>query len=206
MDVATAIVVVGLVGEYRKHFVRFSKSLRSKDWKAAGRIFLLLVFPLMVVCGVAGELWVNLRVSQLENAWETAQLPRDLSPKDQEEIANKIKQYAGTPFDLSMHVEVEPMRLLDKIEDALLAAGWKEQPVSDGGQTFNRMNRPAVGERTVAGVWVMYPVQSGPPFDKAAEALVDALRDKKIGTALIRVDPGDKSDLGVIHIWVGGKP
>jgi hypothetical protein len=91
LDVATAAVVVGLVGEYRKYIVRFGKSLRSRNWKAAWRTFLLLIFPLLVIGGVAGELWVNLSVSQIENAWETAQLPRDLNPKQQQEIADKIK-------------------------------------------------------------------------------------------------------------------
>jgi hypothetical protein len=56
--------------------------------------------------------------------------PRDLDQTQRQEIADAIKPFAGTSFDLSATVEIEPMRLLDKIEAALGLGGWIEQ--SDG--------------------------------------------------------------------------
>jgi len=60
--------------------------------------------------------------------------PRKLEPEQIRRISAKIGPFAGTPFDLSMQVELDPMNLTDKIEDALIGGGWKEQPVPSGGQ------------------------------------------------------------------------
>lgn len=108
----------------------------------------------MVVVGVAGELAVNLRVSLIENAWEISQLPRDLSDTQAIAIAEKLVPFKGMHFDLAMHQDLEPMRLLDKVENALILAGWQEAPPPPGITLFERGNRPHVAIRTMAGIWI----------------------------------------------------
>jgi predicted nucleotidyltransferase len=131
---------------------------------------------------------------------------RNLTDEQKKKVVEKIKSFAGTPFDLSMQQELESMRLLDKIEDVVLSAKWIERPPPSTYSVFDRSNRPKVGIKTVAGVWVLFPKRSGPIFERAATQLVEALRAEDIATSLITVDPGDAEDLGVIHVWVGGKP
>jgi hypothetical protein len=206
MDVATAVVVTGLIGEYWKHVIRLFKTLRSRNWLSARRVSILLIFPVLVVGGVAGEFWVNLRVSQLENEWEISQLPRDLREDQKHKISSAIRQFPGMHFDLAVQNDLEPMKLLDKIEDAVVAAGWIEQPPPTAWGRFNRSNRSAVGEKTVAGVWVLHSVRSDPAVGDAAKALIEALRGERIATSDMTINPGDETDLGVVHIWVGGKP
>jgi hypothetical protein len=132
--------------------------------------------------------------------------PRNLTDEQKQKVAGKIISFAGTPFDLSMQQELKSMRLLDKIEDALLSAKWVEHPPLSGAVQFDRMNRPKVAIRTVAGVWVLYPKRSGQVFENAATQLAEALRAEDITASLIVIDPGDEQDLGIIHVWVGGKP
>ncbi len=56
-------------------------------------------------------------------ALETRLAPRELSPDQQLFVATFIRPFAGTSFDMSMHVDIEPMRLLGEIEAAMVAGG-----------------------------------------------------------------------------------
>jgi hypothetical protein len=203
MDIATALVVIGLIGEYRKFFLRFWKAAKSGNPKAAYRMFLLLA----VVVGVAGELWVNLQVSQAENIWESAQLPRDLNEEQLKAILESVEKFPGVKFDLAMHQDLEPMRLLGKIEQVFLLAKWQETPPPPGIPTFNRgPGTMPVAIRTNAGVWVIYATRSGEPLKSAATALADALQAAGIITALDFDPSDDPYAVDKISIWVGAKP
>jgi hypothetical protein len=97
--------------------------------------------------------------------------PRDLNEIQRQEIAEAIKPFSGISFDLSMTPEIEPMRLVDQIEAALSLGGWVEQLDISPSAKFNRLNKSPVGERTVAGVWIIYPNWLGPEYENAAKAL-----------------------------------
>ncbi len=138
---------------------------------------------------------------------ETRIAPRDLTDTQQKEIADKLKPFAGMHFDLEMTPRIEIMKLLDKIENALLLAGWKEQPPRPEVPQFDRISRSKVGgARSVAGVWVLWPQPSGEPFKSAADTLVSALKDKGITASLVNVVNPDAYDSDKIHVWVGDKP
>lgn len=132
--------------------------------------------------------------------------PRDLDDSQVESVASKIKQFSGMHFDLAMNQDLESMRLLDRIENALLSAGWQEQPPPAGITTFDRMSRLKVGIRTNAGVWVLYPRKSGEPFKSAATALSEALRAEGLIVALNIITGDNPYDLDKIHVWAGAKP
>jgi hypothetical protein len=138
---------------------------------------------------------------------ETKIAPRDLSSIQMQSIADAIRPFAGMHFDLAVTQEIEPMRLLDKIEDALTLGGWIEQPDNSPSPKFNRINKSSVGVRTIGGVWVLYPTKSGPEYENAAKALRSAF-DKQglLGSFISWVGEPQPYDLNVVHVWVGGKP
>ena len=64
-----------------------------------------------------------------------------------------MKPFAGTTFDFASTNSKEPMNLLGQIEDALIAAGWKE--VNWPGEIIiGRDGKPSVGMATESGVKV----------------------------------------------------
>lgn len=138
-------------------------------------------------------------------ALETKIAPRNLEPSDIEDVGKALLPYTGTHFDLAVTQEIEPMRLLDKVEDALKKAGWIEEPADPRATHFNRIGRSAVAVRTMAGVWILYPATSEAQRN-AASALVGALRVKHIDSTEIRITEPTQFDFASIHVWIGGKP
>jgi hypothetical protein len=136
---------------------------------------------------------------------ETRIAPREINDDEAKIISASLKGFPGTRFDLSMQTEIEPMRLTDRIEDILIASGWVEQPDRSPSSKFNRMNRSLVGIRTVAGVWVTYPADDQ-NLTKAGGMLVWALRDVGMVVQEVRETKPDQFDVGVVHVWIGGKP
>jgi len=221
-------VLSGTAEPFCAHFSLISVSVAASFAVAGGIIFespkyspsVHRVATSLVIGGVAVEALCMVSLFVFDEAISNAQqskiialekqiASRDLTEEQKNKVAEKIISFAETPFDLSTQQDLESMRLLEKIEDVLISAKWVERPPPTGSQLFNRMNKPAVGLRTVAGIWVLFPKRSGPQFEKfekAATQFVEALRAEEIAVSLITVDPGSAEDLGVIHIWVGGKP
>ena len=98
LDVATSAVVMGLIGEYWADFRSGLFSILNREFRNALRLLLHVIFPILVVGGVAGELWVQFRVSALEDEWEIAQLPRDIDATQPARIVSKIGSFGGTKF------------------------------------------------------------------------------------------------------------
>jgi hypothetical protein len=163
----------------------------------------LLFSVLVIIIGVGTE---NIAGSRADLIVREIRAPRALSAEQQEAVAEKIRPYAGTHFDLSMHQDIEPMRLLENIEGALVGGGWVEQAVAPEFPTFNRGdNLMPVGVRTMVGIWIMHQ-QSDAALTVAAKQLVTALRDENV-LATETIETGDAAfDRGVIHVWVGVKP
>src|SRR4051812_45004145 len=112
--------------------------------------------------------------------------------------SHAIMPFSGTNFDLSVHQDIEPMKLLDKIEDALLASDWNEQQDKAPVSKFNRGNRSPVAVRTTVGIRILHCVCSEERYAKAAAALISALRNAKLQVTDITVNPGGESDRNVI--------
>lgn len=197
---STGIVLLGVYLENEA----FSKYVQHTGWK-------ILLVGLAAEILISAELWgvdtgITNRQQEKIFALEKTIAPRDLDQTQRQEIADAIKPFAGTPFDLSATVEIEPMRLLDKIEAALGLGGWIEQPDASPVPKFDRMNKSPVGIRTVAGVWVLYPTKSVSEYESAAKALRTALDKQGILGSLYSISGEQPYDLNVIHVWVGGKP
>ena len=138
-------------------------------------------------------------------ALETRLAPRELST-DQEKSIGDLVRPSPSAFDMAMHVDIEPMRLLGQIEETLVAAGWHEQAPTDGTQTFNRgEGKVPVGERTMLGIWVLHPADD-PDLAKSASVLIRALLSEGLVTQDTLLSHPAASDRGVIHVWIGAKP
>jgi hypothetical protein len=196
---STFIVLIGVYLEND----RFSKYLQHTGWS-------LLIVGLAAEVLISAELWgIDTGITRLQQdkifSLEKEIAPRGLKPEQQQEIADAIKPFSGMHFDIATAVEIEPMRLVDEIEAALGLGGWIEQIDESPVQKFNRANKPPVGERMVAGVWVLYPNWLGPEYEKAAKALRGAFDKQGIVGSLVSVGGKQPYD-SVIHVWVGGKP
>jgi len=147
----------------------------------------------------------NLQQSKII-ALEKRLAPRELTPEQIQFVAILVRPFSDTSFDMSMHVDIEPMRLLGEIEGAMVAGGWHEQAPADGNPTFNRGEGTIlVGERTMIAVWVLYD-PNDPKLLAAAAMLIWALRNEGIFTSDMHITKPAAWDAGVIHVWVGAKP
>jgi len=208
LDAAGLLVAVGLIGEYRKNLWKLVQSVKSRNWKKSKLLFLLVLFPVLVVIGVAAEFWINFQESALENTWEISQLPRNLTKSQRYDVAGKVQKFPGTKFDLEMQQDIEPLILMTEIEDAVLLARWVEVEPRPERPTFDRGGGPIpmVGTgRTVAVVWVLWPTGNSSLGD-AAKALAGALRDNGIASPAKEILHPDAYDSNKVHIWVGTRP
>jgi hypothetical protein len=199
---ATVGVIVGVYLEGDQ----FDKETQQRGWRllvgslAVDTLFTVLVF------GMDG--WIASIQRAEIIALERQIAPRDLTSQQQGSIASAIRPFASMHFDLAMSTQLEPIRLMEKIEDALIMGGWLEVPPDPRTTTFNRINKPPVGIRTVAAVWILFSEKSDERFREAAIALVGALRKEGIASQLTETTEKSTTpfDLDKIHVWIGEKP
>ncbi len=131
---------------------------------------------------------------------------RSLTPEQQSAIAEKLKPFAGTPYDFTVHPEAEPEALMEDIASALGKAGWVRRP-RDGSVPLRTLSgRPAVGTiTTFSGVQVEIAETRTGDFGNAALTLRDMLGVAGLPTTALRFPDGnDTAD--AVHIFIGKKP
>jgi hypothetical protein len=117
-----------------------------------------------------------------------------LDPKAQERLIEKLKPYAGTPFDLAVNpVEYRFMETLDGI---LIAAGWVRQPKAD----FSVLLDGKASINYWSGVTIEFAQESLNSFRTAAETLVRGLAAEGIPAKGNVIQGGDPN---AIHVVVG---
>jgi len=106
-EIVTALVVIGLLGEYAGKLTDVAKAYWAYPFSFRALIISVrnVAFPLMVVLGVSGELWVNENVSAIEG--------REAAKNEQ------LRQH-----NLAVETILQPRRLLpdgrnERISDAL---------------------------------------------------------------------------------------
>jgi hypothetical protein len=76
------------------------------------------------------------RISQAQQskiiALETRLAPRVIFDDEQQRMVERLKPYAGTPFDFTVDASPEPLAFADRISDTLIKAGWKRVPFPAG--------------------------------------------------------------------------
>lgn len=145
---------------------------------------------------------VNERAAQAEARAAEARLelakfkaPRTLTDEQQELIAEKLKPFSGTVFEVHTYPnDAEPSGLAKNIEDAVVSAGWHLEAVRG----------TLLG--VVSGVTVVVSTQARTNAEQAGAALLNALTSEgiaaKLGHGSLKVNP----TVIAIKIAVGKKP
>lgn len=179
------LLLVGLSGEVALLVIKVTKGAWEKR--------LAVTFAALVLSGCALTWW--------------ADSPRTLSAGSQQRLAGALKEYRGTPFDFSIGLDPEAVSLMEEIANALDAAGWKRQAVTQG-QGYVPPGKPAAGLVVLKGVEVQITDSRQAEWgaaEKPGAMLLKALRHEGL-TAFARQVPDDHESSGAIHIKIGAKP
>jgi hypothetical protein len=184
-SLGTDVLLIGVAGEI---VVLFVPSRWRIAEKAASAFFVLLVI-------------VGIWIEHVADDWLSA--PRTLSEDAANRVINKIKAFAGTPFDFAINASPEPQSIAKRLGEALERAGWKWQAYSTSGMSASFPGKPRMQVDTgFVGLGVEIDAKANDllsPF----HALADALNDEKLNaTANIRTDIPLPT---AIHIYVGIK-
>lgn len=185
--IATAIVVIGVVGELIVEFTDWIKSPQT-----ISRVG--IASALILVIGLAGEILTQVRVNSISGQIiaflnnDTAslrlelakiQLPRNLSDEAQKRIADKIRPLGKQKYSL----EEGPIEADSKIDaqliDTLTLAGWEKLPAPDW-MIKSRDPRVSFVLSDVFGVWVDFEGKEASRLSDVAKALAEALTTEGI--------------------------
>jgi hypothetical protein len=131
---------------------------------------------------------------------------RMLIAAQQARIAEKLKAFSGTEFDVAIYNDPEVVQLWPNIEMVLAAAGWTQVHWIGGDLILNRSGRPVVGLVSVVGVEVRIYPDHMKEFWEPGRAFVSALNAEGIN-ALALPNVGEPSTKhNALHILIGKKP
>jgi hypothetical protein len=146
------------------------------------------------------------RVAETYRELSELTTPRTLTPDLRAMLADKMKPYAGTQFDVALNPDTETQTFLLQLEDALAAAGWKEIDWVGAKPTLTRDKHRVAGVVPLSGVVVQMRADQVAKLKPAADALAAALQLEGIA-ASAELGQGIKNDnAAALHILVGNKP
>jgi hypothetical protein len=211
------LIVAGLAIEIAAVFILHKPPLEGA---------LTIVANLLIVLGVWGELIFARRAKEAgdgivaqanagaavanaraeEAKLELARLttPRSLTAEQQSELTERAKPFAGTPFDMFIKPDKEPLDLANQISVALTAAGWNWVPVNTL-MGLNRVVKPTIGMTTATGVAVQMHETKKAEWEAAILAVANALHSAGIVTRAEEIEDESVTDAAV-HIRIGAKP
>lgn len=146
----------------------------------------------------------NQKALEASLALEMFRAPRALSPEQQSRISNELKQFAGTTFDIASGNNKEQLKLVDKIEEAIIAAGWvaNDWPA---GIVISRVGKRNVGMAAETGVSVQVEMAHKDALLPIAKLLAEALTVEGIAARAEFVAIAQTNNPSAIHIVVGEK-
>lgn len=147
----------------------------------------------------------NARAAEASLALAQFKAARSLSQEQQQRIADKLKQFAGTMFDAAIGPkgDPEPLYLIRDISSALLLARWEFIPWTGGGETYTEPPMPAIGLTMVTNVIVDVHPDRWEKLGTAATRLAEALAGE--GIAAIADSKPTSVNTDAIHIRIGRK-
>jgi hypothetical protein len=133
--------------------------------------------------------------------------PRRLTPAQQETIIAKLKQFAGTPFDIGLvQGDAEAAELMIQIEAVLTATGWTQTDWVGGDILMTRAGKPKEGLVTATSVVIVLHPQNASTLGNAAATLIDALSLEGIPIRTDTTEAGfQNNNAGAVHVLVGRK-
>lgn len=143
------------------------------------------------------------RALEAQLALEQLKAPRTLDIERHNRIFERIKHFAGTPFDLALQPDPEAVALTLQMLTILEGAGWKLQKWhGQSGIVFNLPNGAKAGILFVDSVHVEFS-ENKPEWEAPVLALINALIDEGIAVKGTRAT---NSDDNAIHVIIGRKP
>lgn len=148
----------------------------------------------------------NARTAEAYRELSELTTPRTLTPDLRARLADKMKPFAGTQFDVALNPDTETRTLLLQLEDALAAAGWQELDWAGAKPTLTRDKHHLAGVVGLSGVVIQMRADRVAKLKPAADALAAALQLEGI-SASAELGQGVKDDnAAALHILVGNKP
>jgi hypothetical protein len=149
------------------------------------------------------------RAVKAELALGRVNAPRLLTTAQQLRIANRVRQFSGTPFDCATHPTAEPGGFLEQIASALDAAGWTRTAHEGGNATVGTMHgKPKIGviNTGFVGLGIEIADERSSKWGAAVAMLGAALEAEGITAIRMNtVNDGSANPIAV-HIIVGLKP
>lgn len=215
-------VAVGVVLEYGPKFMAF---VHGPTWEG----FRDLSGGLLIAIGVAGEIIFAsaaaskrdklrdrnvLRVAELNRKAEQERLARvrieeslvklkasrTLNKDQVERITEKLRPFAGSPFDMYVSSDPDSVALMHQLKDAITAAGWNITP-APGPILVDEI----AALITYSGVCIEIAQDYLQQLEPAAVYAREALLAEGIATCA-NATPGKGRNKEVIHVIVGSKP
>ena len=184
-EVGSLLLLIGLSGEVAIVVLRISKKILEKG--------LAITFGVFVLAGVGLEY--------------IADRPRRLDIAAQHRLTDVLKKFPETPFDFSVELDPESVSLMETIAHALIAAGWKRQPIASG-FGYITPGEPAAGIVAFAGVEIQITDSRQAQWGQdgqAATVLWHTLQREGL-TATAKHVPDNQETPTAIHIKIGAKP
>jgi hypothetical protein len=152
----------------------------------------------------------NERAAEAQLALEKLKTPRSLSRFQTIVLADKLRPFAKTRFDLSVIIgDPEAIGFLGFIADVLEAAGWEwveyNHPSGPFMNVYNIPGKPNVGQQGWQGVSIQVFDDGPAELSSAVDALLAALKSEGIAAS------NDKASEAIpnhdtVHVLVGRKP
>jgi hypothetical protein len=152
----------------------------------------------------------NRRAAEAQLALEKFKAPRTLTPEQRGRIVDKLKQFSGTEYDITI-IESEPeiLNFVFTLELVLSAAGWTELDWKGTGEKLIRGGKEPLIRLGVSVTNVVIGVHSDQPpkLFEFALALSDALKAEGVTATAERhiVHEMSSTNANAIHIMVGRK-
>lgn len=195
-----AIVWMGIVKEHhwdlaREHAAERTASLELETAKANEEI----------AKANEGAAEANARAVEAQLALEKFKAPRGLNIDQRARVITSVKQFAGTPFDISVNLETEPQNLAKQIGEALKSAGWVWKDKNNTPGIAIRFGGHSVGLIVgFSGMGLEIDIAKSDDWDNAVLALGNALMAE--GLPLIMNKAMDKSaSPDAVHLYFGPK-
>jgi len=132
--------------------------------------------------------------------------PRTLTAEQQQQLREKTKPFAGTPFDMAIQNETEPASLMQLIGGILQSAGWVWQDWPEEGVISLRLSftgSPCAGMIAATGIEIHMAESRKAEWGAAALALANTLVAAGIPVTSVNAFAGPKPD--ALHIRIGRK-
>jgi hypothetical protein len=181
------ILMVGLVGDFAVLFIKSGKLEKR----------LAAIFTILIAVGVAVEHFADAELHA----------PRLLTKSQQEQMVQKLKPFAGTPFVLAVDAEPEAINFMDDVASVLISAGWKREPAEHDRKTglittIGPLKAVAWNRSGIAlGFRADGPTNLLVPADRLTTALEDA--GFKVETGKIPETVSNNSD--AVYVVIGAK-